>query len=342
MNKINETNPKAGPVCDDGKCGSPADNPSSKGQQMIACLSKQLGIENNESEISRPQKRVRTHEVIETREFDPGNDSFKMTTHMVKIISHVTECFKDNIIANLKFNMNGIDIFGLYHSKTVCISTHLGKDLFTDFSCEKEVYTSLNLMVFSKKIASLQKFKIQQLTFETKNEDLMLIGHTDGEPPASIKLKSLTTECEELDLNGFSYDVLIRLQSSEFSKQIDCMPSGGFTIHIDTKHGCLVFTGDDDHSTTELKMKLDKEVIDNIKLYPAVTNYRAAFVKANIGAITKGAKLSEFVIVGFSQDAPLFVRYVLNESSNLNPEHNSSVSMYFSPKLNDELEFEHY
>ena len=308
-----------------------------KGSDMMAVLSKQLGLEAEDQE--RPAKKVRTSDVIESREFDPKQDAFRMTTHMVKVIASVSECFKDNVMANIKFDMDGIHIFALYHSKTVCISTYLGKDLFTDFLCEKEVYTSLNLMVFAKKIANLQKFKIQKLTFENKDSDLVLTGQTDGEPPAHVQLKSLSCDVEELDLNDFEYRVPIRLMSAEFAKLIDCMPPT-FTIKMDADNGHLVFIGNEDHSITKLPMRLDKEVVEKIRAYPAVENYSATFVKANLGAILKGVKLSEYVIVAFSQDSPLFVRYILNESSDLNPDNNSRVSMYFSPKLNEDLDEE--
>ena len=308
--------------------------PKTKGFEMMAGLSERLGIDDTED---RPTKRVKTTEVKESRPFDPKQDAFKMTTHMVKVISQVSDCFKDNVMANLQFDSEGINIFSLHHARTVCISTHLGRDLFSDFSCEKEVYTSLNLIVLAKKIANLQKFKIQKLTFENKNEDLVLTGQTDGEPPARIRLKSLTSDVEELDLTEFDYSVPIRLLSSEFAKQIDCMPAT-FTIRMDSDNGHLVFLGNEDHSVTRLPMRLDTEVVEKIQKFPDVKDYHATFLKANLSAILKGAKLSEYVVVAFSQDSPLFVRYLLNESADLNPDNNSRVSMYFSPKLNEDLD----
>lgn len=306
----------------------------SKGFEMMAGLSERLGIDDLDE---RPTKLVKTTEVKESRPFDPKKDAFKMTTHMVKIISQISDCFKDNVMANLQFDSLGINIFSLHHARTVCVSTHLGRDLFSDFNCEKEVFVSLNLMVFAKKISNLQKFKVQNLTFQNQNEDLVLTGQTDSEPAACIRLKSLTSDVEELDLSDFDYDVPIRLLSAEFSKQIDCMPPT-FSIHMDVGCEQLVFSGNEDHSVTTLPMRLDKNIIEKIKKFPDVMNYHATFIKANLSAILKGSKLSEYVVVAFSLDSPLFVRYIINESADLNPDNNSRVSMYFSPKLNDDLD----
>lgn len=308
--------------------------PQSRGMEMFTGLSEQLGIGDFETQ---PKKKIKTNELGISRAFDPEQDAFKMTTHMIKIITQVFECSKDNVVANVKFDTTGVTIFALYHSKTVCINTHLGKDLFSKLVCEREVHTSLNLSVLAKKISNLQKFKIQTLTFESQGDDLVLTGRPETGPQAKIHLKSLSSDVEELDLCDFKYSVPIRLSASEFAKRVECMPAT-FTIHMDTELGCLVFIGDEDHSTTTLTIELDAQVLEEVKKHPDVRNYRATFVKANISSITKGHRLSEYVVVAMSQDSPLFVRYVVNESSDLCPEHDSKVEMYFSPKLNDDLD----
>jgi proliferating cell nuclear antigen PCNA len=309
-------------------------NEVSEGSKMLAGLSDALGIDDSDI---RPTKTAKVTEVEQMRPFDPTNDAFKMTTHMLKVISGVADCFKDNVMANFRFDSEGVSIFSMHHARTVCITTHLGMDLFTDFSCEKEVYTSVNLNVFAKKVEILNKYKIQKLTFENKNEDLVLTGQGDSKPTASVRLKALTSDVEEVDISEFHYDVPFRLQSAEFSKIIDCMP-GTFTIRMDVENGHLVFVGNEDHSVTILPMHIDPEVIEKIKQFDDVRNYQATFVKSNISAIGRGCKLSEYVVVAFNQENPLFVRYILNESADLNPDNNSSISMYFSPKLNDDID----
>ena len=85
---------------------------------------------------------------------------------------------------------------------------------------------------------------------------------------------------------------------------------------------------------------MEPDVVAKIQQHADVRDYRATFLKANIGAILKGAKIAEYVIVAFTQDSPLFVRYIINESSDMDPDQNSRVTMWFAPKLNDDLDFE--
>lgn len=314
------------------------DTGESTGKQLLDNLARDIGLTDTDE---RPVKRVRTVAVPDVRRFDARDDGFKMTTTMVKVIVQVAECFKEDISANVQFGPKGITIFALYHGKTVCISTKLGRDLFSDFYCPKEVNVSLNLVVLAKKLSNLHKCKVQQLTFENDDDNLVLVGQlAENDPPARIMLKSeVASDVDELDLGDIDYAVPIRLVASEFAKQIECMPAT-FTIHMDAVRGNLVFKGDEDQSTTTLSLRLEQDVLTKIQQHADVRDYRATFLKANIGAILKGAKIAEYVIVAFTQDSPLFVRYIINESSDMDPDQNSRVTMWFAPKLNDDLDFE--
>lgn len=319
----------------------------SLGSEMIQELSQQLNIGHDDDstilQCGENVKKFKTSNIQESRSFNPKKDTFKMTTFMGKLISQITDCIKGDVTAQLKFDQNGINIFSFHHSKTVCFNTRLGRDLFSSFECDIEVFASINLKVLAEKMAILQKLK-RTLTFENDDGDLVLTGYIDGQPPAKIKLKPLHTEsAEELDLDGYTYNVPVRIRSDEFSKLIDCMPQT-FSIRMDCEHGELVFLGNEDHSTTRLPMKLEQDVVDKIKKYPEIKNYNATFAKANLGGILKGAKLSEYVIVAFQDDPdrhlPLFVRYILNESADHNPDNNSQISMYFCPKIEDDMDDE--
>lgn len=307
-----------------------------KGEQMMLSLREKLGIDQFDDCPKR--KKVKTINVTGVDKFDSKIDGFRMTTHMVKLICQLSDCFKDNVVANIKFNSTGITIFALYHCKTVCINTHIGADLFTEIFCDKDVHIALNLMVLTKKISLLQKFKVPNITFHNEEDDLMISGERNGSP-ANVRLKGLVYEPEELDISEFEYNVPIRLKSSEFAKLIDCMPAV-FSISLQIEKKVILFTGDDDSSVTKLQLKLDDDVIIPLKTFPEVCQYHSFFVKQNLMAIVKGAKLSEYVIVGLSKNAPLFVSYTLNESSKLDVSDRSKVNMYFSPKFCEDIEYE--
>ncbi len=296
------------------------------GQKRMSNLSKRLNIDSSELEA---RKKIKTTQLYDTRVFDPTKDAFTMTTNMVKLLINLFDCFKDNIVANFVFDEHGINIFALYHSKTVAITTQIGRDLFSDFRCEKEVYTSLSLSLIAKKFQILQKCKIHTLTFSSIEDDIAITGTAENGSPVDIRLKSLTADTEILDLSDFEYPVCIRVKSTDFARIYECMPSV-FSITISIGNKSLVFVGDEDLSTTKLYIPLDDSTIDKIKEQSSLINYKCSFLKLNLKPIVSGSKLSEFVIIGLAPESPLFVRYTID--SNINPQNISQVSMYFSPK----------
>lgn len=309
-------------------------NKTTEGQKMMSNLREKFGIENIDN---TPLKKVKSVNVTELDSFNAKFDSFYMKTNMVKLITQLADCFKDNVVANVKFDNTGINIFALYHCKTVCINTHIGTDLFVDICCEKDIYIAMNLMVLSKKISLLQKFKVPEITFKNKDGDLSISGNRNGSP-ANILIKGLIYDPEELDVGEFQYDVPIRVKSCELAKLIDCMPTD-FSISLKLKEKHILFTGDDDSTITELQLKLEDDVVNRLNKYKSIRGYKASFVKQNVMAIVKGSKLCDYVIVGLNQNAPLFISYTISDD-NFDPKRRSQVDMYFSPKFSDDIEFE--
>jgi hypothetical protein len=100
----------------------------------------------------------------------------------------------------------------------------------------------------------------------------------------------------------------------------------------------LVFEGKEDQSSIVLRLQIDEDIVREIQKYEDVATYKACFMKSYLQPIVKGAKLCNYAIISFRKDSPLFVRYIINESSDLNPTNNSKVSMYFSSKFDDDLD----
>lgn len=310
------------------------------GLQALEELEDELGI--NSHNVNKKYKRqgcLKTSKIEEYTGFDPNNDAFSMTTQMVKRVGLVFETFKDNVECNIQFGTNGITVFALYYDKTVCICTHLGKDLFSEFSCEKETLSCVNLNVFAKRLSTLQRFKPQKLTFSNEDQNLIITGYPEKGPSGKVIISSLTSVLEELDPSSFEYDVHIRVLSSDFAKRIDAMPPT-FILRMDCDSNHLVFEGVEDLSSIVLRLEIDVEIVKEIEKFNDVANYRASFMKSYLQPIIKGAKLSTYAIISFRRDSPLFVRYIINESSDMNPENNSKISMYFSSKFDDDLEDE--
>ena len=307
------------------------------GKAKLADLCKELGIEDT---VPPPQKRLKA-DTTKTHEFNPEVDNFNFSTACSRVILTVADVIRgNNIDGNFTFNDTGIKIWSLPSAQTVCIIVRLGPNMFSEFTCSKEVCTTINLNVFFQKIWTLQKMKAQKLTFRNAGQDLELVGYSDNQPKSVICLKPLDNADEDVDgIAAMKYPVLVQLNAAELNRLIDGMPTV-FTISIDFDDGCLVFTGVEDSSTTKLAMRLEENVIDTLHNCKASKGYRASFLKSSLACLTKAAKLSDCVNVGFVNDAPLFLQYTINESSDFKKERESNITIYVSAKINDDEEYE--
>lgn len=266
------------------------------------------------------------------------SDTLFIKTHMITSIHKILESIKDNVIVNIEFDRNGIHFFSLYHSKTVCVKSLIGLDMFSEFKCDKRICTSLNLNDFAKKVATMNKLKIKVLTFQCDGDDINLTGINDKGPPVKICFKAINSEFETLDLDCV-YNSPLRVKSADFAKQLESMPSI-FTMYVDMSLCQLVLYGTENNSTTIVPMDISSENMERIKLHPEVSNYRASFVKNNLNAIIKTSKLSEYMSLGLSNDCPLHVDCIISESINMKTENNSNISMFFSPRITDDDDLE--
>jgi hypothetical protein len=277
-----------------------------------------------------PRKKIKSEKVTET---ECGNSTaFSMSTAMVKSISNVLDLclLGTDSYANITFDNEGIYIFGLFNTSTVCIAIRLGKAMFVDFVCDHEVKASVTLSVIRKQISTLQTFKPQKMTFsnDTDGSGRIVITAFPANRdtcPNVAKIVPLSVDLEELDLEDFNYDIKVRIPSKEVSSRIEAMPAE-FTLEMDCKRKCLVFRGKSDQSSIQLPLRIDDEVVAEIKKIPGMANFSERFQKSFLHPLKKGAKTYEFVYLAFCQGMPLFASYHVNSTD-------SKVSMYFSAKF---------
>lgn len=281
------------------------------------------------------KKNVSRNISSDIRFFDVDKDRFHISTHMVKMFSYILDCMKDKVVGMIRFGPGGMNIFALYSSRTVCVSTSIGKELFSTFECSNDVHMSVDLQVFAKKLNGMQRFKIEKLTFKNFHDELLVTGESENQSPSEIQIRSLIPEFEELDVESVSYKVSICVRTSELIRHIDYMPPL-FSISIEDNCSHIVFTGKEIQCTTRSKMYLEPEIQEEVRKYPAVKNYSGTFIKSNLSPIVRGSKLSEHVLISLSDGMPLFVRYMLNEKAGGDRSNESYVSMYFSPRLEED------
>jgi hypothetical protein len=294
---------------------------ASLGSRQLNDLNQSLNGEFCSAKLNQPTS---------LRDFQES-DSFHMSTQMTKKIVDVFEVFKENTECNFKISKTGIDVISLFCDKTVYVCIRLGKTIYSELNCPTNVAYCVNLSILAKRLSMLNRFKPRRFVFGNKGVDLMISGFPDNQAAGRIVINSLSSLVEELDTSIFKYDVTIRTSAEELARVIDAMPAT-FSLNLDVEEKALVFHGTDELSSTFLTLRVSSEALDSISKSTTVQNYKASFLKNNLMSLVRASKLSSFVVLGLHNKNPLFASYIITESCDLNPQHDSRVCLYFSPK----------
>lgn len=261
-------------------------------------------------------------------------DQLYLVTPLVSTIYKMIDAIKDNVITNVKFNNRGMHLFSLYNSKTVCVQMTIGLSMFSEFKCDNEITTALNLSTLAKKLSAITKIKSKRLIFTICDGDISLKGECDSGPDINISFRSVNSEFDNLELDC-KYNVPLVVNAVDFAKQIESMPSM-FVISVDINKKVLIMEGDDNCTTTKVPMKISDDIVDQIRLHDDVKNYRASFLKSNLIPVLKLAKLTDCMILGLSSNAPLSVICTVSESYNQSRSEDSRIEMFISPRIDED------
>lgn len=289
------------------------------GLQALEELNKSLGVD--------PVKPIEPE-----RAFDPAVDGFSMTTQMVKRVCFVFEVLKQNYPCNLTFGPTGIDLFAMNEIKTVCMTTHLDRRLFSEFKCDRDVVSCVNLAELSKRLVILQKFNPHTLSFSSDDSNVSLRGCDEDGNVYDASVFALSSAVEEFDSSTLSYAVKIRFSSVEFARRIETMPAS-FSVALCGNR--LIFKGEEDQGSVRIPLPIDAESLNHIRQHEDVRTYKATFAKKNLNFILKGAKLAPYVTVGFANNKPLYTQYVIDDADDMSADSASTIDMYFSSKFDD-------
>lgn len=273
---------------------------------------------------------------LECLRAEEKQEYFRMATQCVKKIVQVFDAIKDNVDCNVQYSASGLYIFSLYYDKTVCIVTNIGKSLFSEYTCsDTPVLATYNLNVLAKKMTVLQKFKPEKLVFSNQGADLVIKGESTGKAPSEISVSALSSSVEELDVNSFTYSIYINIPSSDLAQVIESMPLL-FLVKMDCENRCLRFIGEEDQSSISLSINFPADVVARIRQVAEMRNFQASFLKSYLQPISKGSKLSSQAVLSFTDGAPLFVRFIIQQSLDLQNCNDTDVTMYFASRYDDE------
>lgn len=239
---------------------------------------------------------------------------------------------------NVKYTKTSIQVFALYHYGAVCIVTTIGRNMFSAYSCPSTpLVSTYNLNLLAKQLRTVSKSKPQSLSLSNdyKGVDLVIQAYKKNgtiESTAMITPLSESEQVEELDTTEFAYEIEIQVSCKDLGEKLDAMPPL-FEISVNTGNSRIEFKGIEDQCKLTMTIELPDDVNTKIKNYDDIANFRARFVKSYLKPLIKGCKNPMTVSLGLKQKAPLFARFLYQDSTDPTKSDSTEVCMFFASRI---------
>merc|ERR1712036_156913 len=154
--------------------------------------------------------------------------------------------------------------------------------------------------------------------------------NSDDDRIADFELKLMQIESEHMEIPEQQYKVVVKMPSAEFLKICRDLKEFGETMQIQASKEGIKFSvqGDVGTGNVVLKPREAEKPEDRVSLtvHEAVT---ATFALRYLVTFAKAAPLCSTVELGLGPDAPLLVKYQLENAEN------GFMQFYLAPKIDD-------
>mmetsp|Transcript_2276 Transcript_2276/g.3906 ORF Transcript_2276/g.3906 Transcript_2276/m.3906 type:complete len:258 (+) Transcript_2276:67-840(+) len=245
-----------------------------------------------------------------------------------KIVDAMKDLCKD---VNFDCSETGIQVQSMDSSHVALVSLVLRESAFATFKCERASPLGMNVESLAKILkmcgpADSLKLKWQQ------DADVISFQCESGEEDriADFDLKLMQIESEHMEIPEQHYKVLAKLPSSEFMKICKDLKEFGETMQVKASKEGITFSVQGDMGTGNvlLKPRASEKADESVSLtvHEAVT---ATFALRYLVIFSKASPLSGVVELGLAPDAPLSVKYHLEDASH------GYMQFYLAPKIDE-------
>merc|ERR1712060_261319 len=245
-----------------------------------------------------------------------------------KVVDAMKDLCKD---VNFDCSEKGLQVQSMDSSHVALVSLLLREAAFAEFKCDRPTSLGMN-------VDSLGKI----LKMCGQNDSLKLRAHNDadvvslqcesGEDDriADFDLKLMQIESEHMEIPEQHYKVVAKLPSAEFQKICRDLKEFGETMQVKATKEGITFTvqGDMGAGNVMLKPRAAEKPEDavNLTVHEQVS---ATFALRYLVNFAKAAPLCGTVELGLGPDAPLLVRYNLENADN------GHLQFYLAPKIDE-------
>jgi proliferating cell nuclear antigen len=245
-----------------------------------------------------------------------------------KVVDAMKDLCKD---VNFDCSEKGLQVQSMDSSHVALVSLLLRESAFADFKCDRATSLGMNVDSLSKVFKMCGPNDSLKLRWED-NADVVNFQCEGSEEDriADFDLKLMQIESEHMEIPEQQYKVVVKMPSTEFQKICRDLKEFGETMQVQASKEGIKFSvqGDIGAGNIMLKPREADKPEDKVALtvHEPVT---ATFALRYLVTFSKAAPLSGVVELGLGPDAPLLVKYALENTDN------GHMQFYLAPKIEE-------
>jgi proliferating cell nuclear antigen len=245
-----------------------------------------------------------------------------------KVVDAMKDLCKD---VNFDASEKGLQVQSMDSSHVALVSLLLRESAFSDFKCDRPASLGMNVDSLGKILKMCGPNDSLKLRFAT-DADVVSFQCESGEDDriADFELKLMQIESEHMEIPEQHYKVVAKLPSAEFQKICRDLKEFGETMQVKASKEGITFSvqGDMGAGNVMLKPREAEKPEEKVTLtvHEPVT---ATFALRYLVNFAKAAPLCGTVELGLGPDAPLLVRYNLENADN------GHMQFYLAPKIDE-------
>ena len=245
-----------------------------------------------------------------------------------KVVDSMKDLCKD---VNFDCSEKGLQVQSMDSSHVALVSLMLRESAFSDFKCDRPTSLGMNVDSLGKilkmcgpndslKLQAKQDADVVSFQCESGDDDRI----------AEFELKLMQIESEHMEIPEQQYKVVAKLPSAEFQKICRDLKEFGETMQVKASKEGITFSVQGDIGAGNVMLKPRESDKPEEKVTLTVHEpVSATFALRYLVNFAKAAPLCGTVELGLGPDAPLLVRYNLENADN------GHLQFYLAPKIDE-------
>merc|ERR1712115_197940 len=245
-----------------------------------------------------------------------------------KVVDAMKDLCKD---VNFDCSEKGLQVQSMDSSHVALVSLLLRESAFQDFKCDRATSLGMNVDSLGKIFKMCGPADSLKLRWQN-DADTVNFQCESGEDDriADFELKLMQIESEHMEIPEQQYKVVAKLPSSEFLKICRDLKEFGETMQIQASKDGIRFSVQGDVGTGNVLLKpRDSEKPEEKVSLTVHEPVNATFALRYLVTFSKAAPLCGTVELGLGPDAPLLVKFDVDNADN------GYLQFYLAPKIDE-------